>query len=81
MPSITLTLTDTPNGAVSIHSSFRPAVGAPCSPPQAAALEMISRTHREWGMQPDTAPGGIVMTELGCLLAGRKPGFCTDVEG
>lgn len=55
MPTITLTLTDTPAGAVAIHSSFRPAVGAPCSPAQAAALEMISRTHKQWGVQPPGA--------------------------
>ena len=56
MPTITLTLTDTPSGSVSIHSSFKPAVGSRCSPAQAAALEMISRTHKQWGMQPPAVP-------------------------
>lgn len=58
MPSITLILADVPGGSVSIHSSFRPAVGHPCSPAQAAALEMINRTHKQWGVHPATAPAG-----------------------
>lgn len=48
MPTITLTLADTPDGGVSIHSSFKPAVGHPCSPAQGYALEIINRTHRQW---------------------------------
>jgi hypothetical protein len=59
MSTITLTLNDTPNGGVSIHSTFKPAVGAACSPAQAAALEMISRTHKQWGVHIDAAPGGV----------------------
>jgi hypothetical protein len=59
MPTITLTLTDTPNGAVSIHSSWKPAVGNPCSPAQSAALEIIARTHKQWGVHIDAAPGGV----------------------
>ena len=58
MPSITLTLADTPDGAVSIHSSFRPAVGYPCSPAQAAALDIIARTHRQWGVHGVVKPEG-----------------------
>lgn len=56
MPSITLTLTDTPNGAVSIHSSFKPAVGNPCSAAQAHALDIIARTHKQWGMPTTATP-------------------------
>lgn len=59
MPSITLTLTDTPNGAVSIFSTFKPAVGNPCSPAQAHALDIIGRTHKLWGVHIDAAPGGV----------------------
>ncbi|HEY5582557.1 MAG TPA: hypothetical protein VIK56_15610 [Rhodoferax sp.] len=55
MPSITITLTDTPNGAVSIHSTYRPAIGNPCSPAQAHALDIISRTHKLWGVHIDAA--------------------------
>jgi len=50
MPSVTITLTDTPNGGVAIHSDFRPAVGHPCSPAQSAALDIISRTRRHYGL-------------------------------
>jgi len=50
MPAVTITLADTPSGGVSIHTDFRPAIGAPCSPAQAAALDIISRTKKHWGM-------------------------------
>jgi len=50
MPTITLTLTDTPTGGVSIQSDYKPAIGHPCSPAQGHALEIISRTHKQWGL-------------------------------
>ena len=50
MTSVTITLTDTPTGGVAIHTEFKPAIGAPCSPAQAAAMDIISRTRRDWGM-------------------------------
>ena len=53
MPTVTLTLTDTPTGGVAVHTSFTPAVGAPCSPAQAAALDIIRRTRHEWGMSEE----------------------------
>ena len=52
MPTVTLTLTDTPHGGVSIRSSYQPAVGNPCSPAQDAALEILKRTHKQWGVNP-----------------------------
>lgn len=55
MPTVILTLTDTPHGGVSIHSTYVPAVGNPCSPAQDAALEIIKRTHKQWGVNPDMA--------------------------
>lgn len=55
MPQVTITLSDTPAGGVAIHSSFAPAVGKACSPAQAAALEIINRTNKQWGVvQPAT---------------------------
>lgn len=53
MPSVTLTLTDTPTGGVAIHTEFRPPIGAPCSPAQAAALDIINKTKHAWAA---TAP-------------------------
>jgi hypothetical protein len=50
MPQITLTLSDTPDGGVSIHSSFKPAAGLPCSAAQSLALDVIARTHKQWGV-------------------------------
>ena len=50
MPTINFSLSDTPAGGVAIKTDFTPAVGNPCSPAQAAALEIIRRTNREWGV-------------------------------
>lgn len=65
MPQITITLTDTPAGGVAVHSDFRPAAGSKCSPAQvaaleaqAAALEIINRTSRDYGM-PAPSFGGV----------------------
>lgn len=51
MPEVTIVLTDTPSGAVAIKHNFVPRAGNPCSPAQAAALEIINRTTREWGVK------------------------------
>lgn len=51
MPSVTITLTDTPAGGVAITSDFRPTVGAPCTSAQAAALDIMTRTRKDWGMK------------------------------
>lgn len=51
MAEITLTLRDTPTGGVSIHSNFKPAIGKPCTPAQGHALEIINRTHKQWGLE------------------------------
>ncbi|PRD68747.1 hypothetical protein C6P61_09605 [Malikia spinosa] len=50
MPSITLTLTDTPAGGVSVATSFRPAISHPCSPAQSYALEILARTRQDLGL-------------------------------
>lgn len=57
MPAVTITLEDTPAGGVSIHTNFKPAIGAPCSPAQSAALEILSRTRKDWGMPVTKRPG------------------------
>lgn len=51
MPAVIITLEDTPSGGVAITSNFRPTVGAPCTAAQAAALEIVNRTRRDWGMK------------------------------
>lgn len=56
MAEVTITLTDTPTGGVAIHTNFRPAIGAPCSNAQSAALDIISRTKRDWGLIKHKAP-------------------------
>lgn len=55
MPSVTLTLIDTPAGGVAIQTDFKPAVGNPCSPAQAAALDIIARTRKNYGLEQQSA--------------------------
>lgn len=50
MPSVIITLTDTPTGGVAIKTDFTPAVGLPISPAQAHALEIFNRTRHQWGL-------------------------------
>ena len=59
MATIVLTFTDTPNGAVAIHSTFKPAVGSACSPAQSHVLDILRLTHKQWGVHIDAAPGGV----------------------
>ena len=51
MPTVTLTLIDTPTGGVAIQTEFKPAAGNPCSPAQAAALDIIARTRKDYGLE------------------------------
>ena len=54
MPTVTLTLIDTPDGRLAVHSDYRPQPGAACSPAQSTALEIMARTRKEWGIEPQT---------------------------
>ena len=71
MAQITMTLTDTPNGGVSIHSDFKPAVGNACTPAQGYALEIINRTHKQWGVHIDTPDGRIDIEAVHRIRDGR----------
>ncbi len=51
MPQVTITLSDTPDGGVAVHSDFKPAIGAPCSAAQAAALDIIACTRKHYGLE------------------------------
>ena len=59
MPTITLTLTDTPTGGVAMHSHFDPAIGPIHSPAQAAALDIIARTKLDWLTVPALVVGTV----------------------
>lgn len=50
MQKVVIELEDTPVGGVSIHTTWSPGLGHPLSPAQAAALDIINRTIREWGL-------------------------------
>jgi hypothetical protein len=60
MPSVTITLSDTPTGGVAVHSNYVPALGSKTSRAQTAAQDIINRTCREYGlpnpMQQVSAP-------------------------
>lgn len=50
MPSVTITLTDTPTGGVAVHSNYVPALGTKTTLAQTAAQDIINRTCREYGL-------------------------------
>ena len=57
MPTVHLTLTDTPSGSVQVDSDYTPARGQACSLAQQAALEIIHRTRKAYGRELPTCPG------------------------
>ena len=63
--SVTITLADTPTGSVSVYTDFSPAVGKPCSPAQAAALDILRRTRREYGLPQQVEAVSVVQVEGG----------------
>lgn len=72
MAQVIITLSDTPTGGVSLHTDFKPAVGAPCSPAQSAALGFMAQHKREWGA---TAPSGAtIQTDTAWRISGAYNG-------
>jgi len=55
MAIVTFTLEDTPAGGVSVRTDFKPAIGRPCTLAQSAALEILSRTRRDYGLDKPTS--------------------------
>ena len=60
MAQVTIIIADTPEGGVSVQSDFRPTIGAPCSTAQAAALDIIARTRKNYGLDPVAKPAAKV---------------------
>lgn len=56
MAQVTIVLADTPTGGVAVHTDFKPSIGAPCSTAQAAALDIIARTRKAYGLDAPTPP-------------------------
>jgi len=50
MPSITIVVSDTSTGGISVRSDYHPTAGSPCSRAQSAALDMVRRTRKEFGL-------------------------------
>lgn len=47
MAQVTITLRDTPEGSITVQSSYAPAIGSPLTPAQALALDLQSTAcHR-----------------------------------
>lgn len=82
MPSVTLTLIDTPTGGVAIQTDFAPAIGNPCSPAQSTALEIMARTKKQWGVVPEldalTKSDGQTVK---AVLTGKVPPIAKNFEG
>ncbi len=55
MATVTITIADTPMGGLSVHSNHVPALGAKTTLAQSAAMEIINRTCREYGLSNPTA--------------------------
>jgi len=65
MAAVTIVLSDTPTGGIAVYTDFVPAIGHPISPAQSAALEMINRTKKHWGIplsRTTTATARAVLT-------------------
>lgn len=75
MASVTITLIDTPDGRVATHSSFKPHAGKGCSPAQQTALDILVRTRKDWGIEPQTwaKPGQPVETPESLCVALLSP--------
>ena len=56
MAKIIITLSDTQDGGVAVHTDFKPAIGQQCTPAQGHALEIINRTHKQWGLKTEEDP-------------------------
>lgn len=54
MPSVTITITDTPSGGVSVYSNYVPALGCKTTLAQTAAQDIINRTCRDYGLPNPT---------------------------
>lgn len=83
MVSVTLTLTDTPDGRVAVHSSYRPLVGQACSPAESAAMEIMNRTRKDWGIEPQTWERTAVETTVDlcrALLTPEDLGYSVSPE-
>jgi hypothetical protein len=50
MAQVTIVIADTPEGGVSVHTDYTPTVGAKCSTAQAAALDIIARMRKSYGL-------------------------------
>ncbi len=51
MAQVTIVIADTPEGGVSVYTDFKPVIGAACSAAQAAALDIIARTRKAYGIE------------------------------
>lgn len=74
MASVTIILADTPAGGISIRSDYQPGIGNPCSPAQSAALDIIRRTRKEFGLPAAAAATGAAVCKV------TAPGDGVDID-
>ena len=67
MSTVTLALTDTHSGGVSVHSDFKPAAGRPLTPALAQALDLIGITHTRWGKTSDSDTSPVAAPSAGLM--------------
>lgn len=58
MPKVTITIADTPEGGISVESDYAITVGARCSLAQSAALDIIARTRKSFGLDKPSEKSG-----------------------
>ena len=56
MAQVTITLTDVDGGGVSLKTEFKPAIGAPCTPAQSEALDIMRRHRSTWDKATKPTP-------------------------
>lgn len=57
MATTTITIEDTPDGRIAVHSDYQPSRGERCSLAQQATLEIVRRTRKEYGLGDLSTPG------------------------
>lgn len=75
MARITVILEDTPAGGVSVKSDFKPAIGSKCSLAQSAALEIMNRTARDYGLPPSFGAKAVHGVDIDAVHQNRPNPF------
>ncbi len=50
MSKVNIIVEDTPDGRIELASDYKPTIGSPATPAQAAALDILNRTRLAYGL-------------------------------